>query len=317
MTFRCRSLVLLAVFASVGAAHRTPNFVVEAPTQRNAEVVGEHAERLRKEVAMRWLGKELPDWPRPCPIRVNLTENGAAGCTSFSFDNGRVMDQQMTLEGTIQRILEGVLPHEMTHVVLAHRFGRPVPRWADEGAAVLAEDRAERDRHDRLLQEILDRPRRYIPLRRLLAQTNYPSDVVVLYAEGQSLTRYLVERGGRPKFLAFVAAGMQGDWDKALHEHCSYENVEELEQAWQSWLRQEAVRRAREPLLTRIAVLEKELERLEIEKRLLQHEAGEKRLIPEQREAWEKERERLRQQLQRVRKESATPSKLEMARAAD
>jgi len=37
-------------------------------------------------------------------------------------------------------ILKRVLPHEVTHAVLMLHFGRPIPRWADEGAAVLAED---------------------------------------------------------------------------------------------------------------------------------------------------------------------------------
>ena len=38
-----------------------------------ARTVGEHAEKCRVEIARDWLGRELPNWPTPCPIRVKLT----------------------------------------------------------------------------------------------------------------------------------------------------------------------------------------------------------------------------------------------------
>src|SRR5262249_2906430 len=44
---------------------RTRNFQVTAPTRRLAQVLAEAAERERSEQAVRWLGKELPDWPEP------------------------------------------------------------------------------------------------------------------------------------------------------------------------------------------------------------------------------------------------------------
>ena len=49
----------------------------------------ETVERLRhrKAAALLWLGKELPAWPEPCPIKVAITFSGVGGATSFSFDN--------------------------------------------------------------------------------------------------------------------------------------------------------------------------------------------------------------------------------------
>ena len=58
----------------------------------------------------------------------------------------------MTVEGSLERILNSVLPHEVTHTIFAAKFGRPLPRWADEGGAVLSEDATElEDRSDRSL----------------------------------------------------------------------------------------------------------------------------------------------------------------------
>ena len=47
------------------------------------------------------------------------------------------------ITGPKERLLNSVLPHEITHTVFAHYFKQPVPRWADEGGAVLSEDEIE------------------------------------------------------------------------------------------------------------------------------------------------------------------------------
>jgi hypothetical protein len=228
---------LVGAFLSLGASYRTQNFVVEAPTREIAEQVGRYAEHYRREKAIQWLGQEMPPWPEPCPLHVTVTMNGSGGATSFAFDRGQILGQKMEIQGTLDRLLASVLPHEVTHTVFAHYFRQPVPRWADEGGSVLSEDERERNEHDRLVREILNRPGRAIPLSRLFRMKNYPSDVMVLYAEGYSVTEFLVNKNGRPAFLQFLARGMQGDWDGAVRAHYGFNSVEELERAWVQNLR--------------------------------------------------------------------------------
>jgi hypothetical protein len=230
-------VVLLGALASLGASYQTPNFVVEAPTYPIAQQVGQYAEHYRKEKAMQWLGQEMPQWPQPCPLRVSVTMNGSGGATSFAFDRGRILSMDMHIEGSLDRLLASVLPHEVTHTVFAHYFRQPVPRWADEGGSVLSEDQPERDRHDQLVRQILNTPGRAIPLRRLFSLMKYPPDVMVLYAEGYSVTEFLVSKSSRSVFLAFVAQGMRGDWDGAVRTHYRYNNVEEMEHSWVQYLR--------------------------------------------------------------------------------
>ena len=221
------------------ATYRSANFVVHAPTHRVARLVGEAAEQHRKAQALSWLGKELPPWPEPCPITVALTDSGAGGATSFAFDGGAVREQHMHLEGSLDRLLANTLPHEVTHTVFAHHFGGPVPRWADEGGALLSEDDEEQQRHDKLLRQIVDTPGRAIPLRRLFPMPDYPSDIMALFAEGYSVTRFLVERKDRPTFLAFVRQGMRDDWDGAARRHYGSRDVDDLEQAWLAQVRRD------------------------------------------------------------------------------
>jgi hypothetical protein len=232
-------LVLAGVFSSFGAAYRSPNgnFLVEAPTPQIAQQVGQWAEHYRKEKALQWLGREMPPWSEPCPLHVKITFGGSGGATTFNFDfaHGQVW-QTMQIEGSLDRLLQSVLPHEVTHTVFAHYFRCPVPRWADEGGAVLSEDDLERSHHDQMVRQILN-ARREIPLRRLFNLREYPHEVGSLYAEGYSVARFLVDSRGPQAFLAFVAQGMQGDWDVAVQAHYRYQNIEQLEEAWKSHLR--------------------------------------------------------------------------------
>jgi hypothetical protein len=236
-TRRQCALLLVCALSSMGASYRTTNFLVEAPTAQIAQQIGEAAERYRKEKALLWLGREMPPWPEPCPLRATVTMSGAGGATSFAFDRGRVLGQNMHIEGSLDRLLNSVLPHEVTHTVFAHYFRQPVPRWADEGGAVLSEDEPERNRHDKLCRQILNTPGRAFPLRRLFALKDYPSDVMALYAQGYAVTNFLVSSSNRSAFLAFVAQGMSQGWDSAVQAHYRYRSVEELEQAWLTHMR--------------------------------------------------------------------------------
>ena len=50
-----------------GSSHRTRHFVVTAPTPEIAKAVAEQAEVYRRDLAVEWLGRELPEWSQPCP----------------------------------------------------------------------------------------------------------------------------------------------------------------------------------------------------------------------------------------------------------
>jgi hypothetical protein len=195
----------------------------------------------RKALAVLWLGEELPTWPRRCPIRVKLTDRGVGGATAFAFDNGKVLSQDMQLEGALDTLLADILPHEVAHTIVAHWYGKPVPRWADEGVAGLAEGQRARARYEQTLLALL-KEGRMIPLRRLLPMREYPQDVMALFAQGYSLTAYLVGEGGHAKFLAFVKQGERDGWDRAAKKHYGHKTVDDLERDWLQSVRKNASR---------------------------------------------------------------------------
>ena len=110
-----RTALIAVALSSLGASYRTQNFVISAPTQQAAEQIGKHAEKYRHDLAILWLGKPLPNWQQPCPITAQVGESmGAGGATSFVFDQGQVFGWTMNIQGSLERILDSVLPHEVT-----------------------------------------------------------------------------------------------------------------------------------------------------------------------------------------------------------
>lgn len=75
-------------------------------------------------------------------------------------------------------------------------------------------------------------------LKTLFSLTQYPSDVMVLYAQGYSISRYMVETTDRQTFLNFLNVGMQSGWDEAVRKYYNLRNVDELEQRWLEHLRE-------------------------------------------------------------------------------
>ena len=108
------AILLLDAGLSLGASYRTQNFIVEAPTPQLAEEFGRAAETFRNELAIEWLGRELPPWREPCPINTTVgPEVGAGGATTFMFDQDaagqpQVFGWKMSVQGSRERILDSV-----------------------------------------------------------------------------------------------------------------------------------------------------------------------------------------------------------------
>lgn len=219
------------------ADFRTPNFLIMAPTPQLARAVGEAAEGFRRDLAVHWLGGELPPWPNPCPVRVVAGENLAAqGVTTYN--RSPVRDFQMEVVGSPERILDSVLPHEVSHTVLATHFGRPLPRWADEGICTTVEHVSERQKHEAKLREFLA-TRRGISMNKLFLMTEYPQDVLPMYAQGYSVCQFLIAQRGPREFVNFIGSYMQTpSWTLNVRNHYGYESLAELQQLWLQWVAQ-------------------------------------------------------------------------------
>src|SRR5262249_5791649 len=147
----------------------------------------------------KWLGQSLPPWNPKCEIFLHASAQdysratgvpaSSPGHSSFQLDAGRVLSRRIDLHCDDNNIFMAILPHEATHVVLAGSFGdKPVPRWADEGIAVLTEPRDKIERHLRTLPDHRQ-AHQLFPVRQLVNMSDYPDPhyVAAFYAESVSL----------------------------------------------------------------------------------------------------------------------------------
>jgi hypothetical protein len=210
--------------------------------ERTAQV----AERTRATMQRKWLGQTLPPWSPKCEIFLHASAQdysratgvpaSSPGHSSFQLDAGRVLARRIDLHCDDNNIFMAVLPHEATHVVLAGNFGdKPVPRWADEGIAVLTEPRDKIERHLRTLPDHRQ-ARELFPVRQLVNMSDYPDPhyVAAFYAQSVSLVEFLSKERGPEVFTQFVRDGLRENFDAALARHYGFMNFDDLEAHWQA-----------------------------------------------------------------------------------
>ena len=233
------ALLAVLLLVSMGARQRSANFIVETPDPNFARQVSQAAEKFRHDLAIEWLGKAMPNWSQPCVMGVQVGQQlGAGGSTTFVFDRGEVFGWRMSIQGSRERILDSVLPHEITHMIYASHFRQPLPRWADEGGATSVEHASERTKHRNMLNQFLSTGRG-IALGEMFAMTEYPHDIMPLYAQGYSLAEFLIQNGGRRKYVEFLGDGLQSDdWRGAVERYYGIQNLSQMQNTWLAWVRQ-------------------------------------------------------------------------------
>jgi hypothetical protein len=221
----------------------TPNFhIYHDGSYQLAERVALTAERARANLANRWLGEEDADWQVPCRIFLHADRDGFVRATGqpaatpgYSFtgaEGDRVVSRRIDLRSDHPRMLTSVVPHEVTHILLAYRFGAALRPWANEGMAVLGEP------DERVARHLQDLPRYHREgllwsCRQLMDMADYPATQLYgpFYAQSVSLVDFLVRHKNASTFTRFLRDSERDGCEKALKAHYGW-SYKELEQHW-------------------------------------------------------------------------------------
>jgi hypothetical protein len=226
------------------AMAETANFrVFHATTLERAEKACRMAEATRMAMARKWFGNVLTMWSPRCDIYLHPTikgyslaggREGSPGHSSITLDPSGVTVRRIDLRMDDPNLFLSTLQHEATHVVLAGNFGKHhVPRWADEGMAVLSESRDRVQLHVRNLPAYR-REGKLFSVETLLKLSDYPdaSRVPPFYAQSVSLCDFLASRKSPQTFTAFLRDGLDKGYDVALKTHYGFESYAQLEEEW-------------------------------------------------------------------------------------
>ncbi len=213
----------------------TTNFRIYHADAELARRVGRIAETTREEQIRRWTGQPpRGTWYPVCEIylypnakifsqRTDQPED-SPGFSTSGLMAGRVTARRINLRADHEKLEQAILPHEVTHIVLAELFAeKQIPRWADEGMAVLAEPTDEQ----RVRAQDLSKPLnggRIFAVEQLLVM-DYPDGQFwpLYYAQSISLTRFLVETSTPVRFVEFVKDAQRHGYEAALQRHYQIE----------------------------------------------------------------------------------------------
>ena len=234
--------------------HETPNFRIFHADARLAERAAEAAESVRAAQAKRWGSTALQKpWTPRCDLY--LYPNGKAfalatgqpetapGFSTMENNGNRITLRRVFLRADDPRALTAVLPHEVTHVVLADLFiVQQIPRWADEGIAVLSEPSVEQNLRALDLKEPLAAGQIF-ELRQLMSlETPDARDWSVYYAQSVSLTRFLVDQGTPEQLIQFVRESHRKGVEAALRDIYRIAGFADLQARWQAYARDQTAK---------------------------------------------------------------------------
>lgn len=222
------------------------HFHVRSPADGpSAESVLKLCESLREELQQTWGGNDPPQsWQPKCQVVVHATRaaylkivgpggSQTTGSSLIQLEAGKIVSRQIDLlldsQGTVS-----ALPHELTHVVLADRFGgRQPPQWLDEGIAMLADTRGKQLLHERDCRDAIA-ANQALPMAELLRLSEFTSagQVAPFYGQSLSLVHMLATKDQPAKIVKFALEALDQGYDQALQKHYGIESVDELERLW-------------------------------------------------------------------------------------
>ncbi len=224
----------------------TRNFRIHSFGSRQLDPqVAARCEAFRSQILSSWFPT---DEDRPWTPKCILVLHGSRACYRSAV--GRLADCtvasctiQVLDEKTTKRRIDvcascpgwlDCLPHELTHALLQGRFATgDLPRWADEGMALVADSASKRAAHQRDLHEALHGGRQ-LRLVELLQLVDYPQDerLGIFYGQSLSVVEFLLDRGGRQKFVEFIQRLNRSGYDSALQSTYGLPDVAHLETLW-------------------------------------------------------------------------------------
>lgn len=233
--------------------------VVESPNFRcwsrlpDADVrqLAESCEVWRVRLRSTWItGAVASTWVPKCDVFVHANQaaynqalnrpgDTSVGSTMMNFDQGRTVMRRIDVRSDASDWSNAALPHELTHVVLGERFGgHALPRWADEGIAMLSESTEKHRERLTSLQEIVG-GRPSLSMVELLKANRIPAPHLrdAFYSQSLAVSSLLIRRSTPATFADFVEETTTAGMETALRNHYQLDGIAGLQREWNEWIR--------------------------------------------------------------------------------
>jgi hypothetical protein len=235
------------------AVAETTNFrIFHNQEQKYAEMVARVAETTRAAMQRKWFGQAGEDWNPRCDIylypsaeaynkeapqaRPNTPAN-----TTVARKGSTILSRRIDLHVDDPNLLSNILPHETTHAVLAGRFGPfDLPRWADEGIAVLSESPESPARWLRIAPQFRQAGQTFSAQQLMQLRSESRSDwpeaslISAFYAHSVALVDFLCKQKGPQVFAQFLGDSLRTGEEAALKKHYGLQGFQDLDARWRA-----------------------------------------------------------------------------------
>lgn len=181
------------------------------------------------------------------PIRIYVYDSKSDMSLALPRKSDAYDDRVLTLgvvvdEGTLLILgshsdVEQTIAHELAHVVVGLATDNPyaeLPRWLDEGLAMISEGELPADNRREL--ETAIRRDALISVRSLSGYTGDPEEVDLFYGEVYSLVDFLLKTYGKEKMAQLLSAVREGLYQEEALQQVYGFGLDELDRLWRQSL---------------------------------------------------------------------------------
>lgn len=229
---------------------RTPSFrLLHLTDQADAVVAGrirKRVEGIRAAQFKLWSGAAPKrPWRPRCDIHVysnnrdlvrmtgGTSKAGSAQSRPSRLSPGKMLQRRINVAANDRGLMANTLPHEITHVVASDLLAGSVPRWANEGMAVLSEHIRKIKYYDAILNRALAAGT-WFPVKRLMGMRRYPGrrHLGLYYAQSTSLVLFFVTLKSNVTFTHFLKDAHRRGYVPALKKHYGITGYADLQRRW-------------------------------------------------------------------------------------
>ena len=223
----------------------SPHFrILHNEDPKKVEKLAREAEKVRPIIHRQWFGDVGIEWDGKCTIYLHpsrkkyIAKTGqwnALGHSRTLMVGNEVFGRSIHLPCDVPNLYEDVLPHEISHAVMAVRFRGRTPHWADEGMAMVAESEATRKQWLSRLPEIRQKDDLFSLPVLMRTQESAQINTVEFYTQSLSLVEFLASKKGRPVFTRFLWDSQVVGYEPALKKHYGFNSFADLERSWNDY----------------------------------------------------------------------------------
>jgi hypothetical protein len=211
-----------------------------------AQAAAKYCEAQRLLLINKWNAPALTRaWSPRCQVVLHTTLDGYVRAVGRGSENtlgssliwpgrGQITTRKIDVRAEGNYDFASVLPHELTHLVLADCFdGRSAPLWFDEGVAILADPEPKQKLHERDFVQGLKTGTTF-PLVQFMTMKQYPSAerVAVFYGQCAALAKLFLKLGAADKALHFLEESDADGAAVALRDVYGIKRPEMLDTMW-------------------------------------------------------------------------------------